>query len=106
MRNNNEGQEESDDIMSKIEQMQLDQILLDKAYNNAWLVLSGQITFDELIGINFKKEESMIMSFDPECGPSEDELQNMIDHYIECENYERCAKLQEILNNTYPKIKA
>ena len=42
--------EEKDDIMSQIEQRQLEEILLDKAYNNAYLVLSGQITFDELLG--------------------------------------------------------
>jgi hypothetical protein len=29
---------EKDDIMDRIQQMQLDQILLDKAYNNAWLI--------------------------------------------------------------------
>tara|TARA_R100000742_G_C4267542_1_gene85741 strand:+ start:771 stop:1079 length:309 start_codon:yes stop_codon:yes gene_type:complete len=94
--------EEQDDIMSKIEQMQMDAILLDKAYNNAWLVLSGQITFDELLGLNFKKEESMIMAFDPENGPKQEELENMIAHWIDKEEYERCAKLQEILDKTYP----
>ena len=46
----------------------------------------------------------MVMAYDPDNGPSEDELQNMIDHYIDEENYERCAKLQVILNNTYPTI--
>ena len=46
----------------------------------------------------------MIMAFDPDNGPSEDELQNMIDHYIDEENYERCAKLQVILDKTYPTI--
>lgn len=95
---------EKDDIMDKIQKMQLDQILLDKAYNNAWLILSGQITFDELLGHNFQKEESMIMAFDPEKGPKKEELENMIAHFIETEQYERCAKLTEILNKTYPKL--
>tara|TARA_R100000654_G_scaffold34391_2_gene59798 strand:+ start:4934 stop:5245 length:312 start_codon:yes stop_codon:yes gene_type:complete len=95
---------EKDDIMDRIQQMQLDQILLDKAYNNAWLILSGQITFDELLGQNFQKEESMIMAFDPEMGPKKEELENMIAHFIESEQYERCAKLTEILNKTYPKL--
>ena len=50
-------QEEKDDIMDRIAQMQMDQILLDKAYNNAYLILSGQITFDELI-VGILKEKS------------------------------------------------
>ena len=106
MSNNKDGAEEKDDIMDRIQQQQLDEILLDKAYNNAYLILSGQITFDELLGRNFKNEESMIMAFDPGQGPKEDELENMIAHYIDNENYERCAKLQKILDKTYPKIKA
>ena len=44
------------------------------------------------------------MAFDPDNGPKEEELQNMIDHYIEQENYERCAKLQVILDKTFPTI--
>jgi len=102
MANNNDKHEEKDDIMDEIAQMQMDEILLNKAYNNSYLVLSGQITFDELLGRNFKKEESMILAFDPDCGPKEEEIENMIAHYIDQENYERCAKLQSILNKTYP----
>tara|TARA_R110000751_G_scaffold44315_1_gene101481 strand:+ start:208 stop:534 length:327 start_codon:yes stop_codon:yes gene_type:complete len=105
MDHNNTPPEEQDEIMSKIEQMQMDQILLDKAYNNAWLVLSGQITFDELLGTSFKRhqEESMIMAYDPDKGPKKEELENMIAHWIEAEEYERCSKLTEILNKTYPQ---
>ena len=33
-----------------------------------------------------------------------EELQNMIDHYIEQENNERCTKLQVILDKTLTKI--
>jgi|TARA_R110002072_G_scaffold106746_2_gene232999 hypothetical protein len=104
MADQNNKPEEKDDIMDRIAQMQMDQILLEKAFNNSYLILSGQITFDELISKNFKRQESMIMAFDPDNGPSEDELQNMIDHYIDEENYERCAKLQVILDKTYPTI--
>ena len=101
MANNNDKAEEKDDIMDKIAQMQMDEILLDKAFNNSYLVLSGQITFEELLGRNFKKEESMILAFDPDCGPKESLAQNMIDHYIDQENYERCAKLKIIFDKTF-----
>lgn len=104
MADQNDRPEEKDDIMDQIAQRQMDDILLDKAFDNGYLILSGQITFDELLGRNFRREESMIMAFDPDNGPKEEELQNMIDHYIEQENYERCAKLQVILDKTFPTI--
>ena len=44
--------EEKDDIMSQIEQRQLEEILLDKAYSNAYLVFRTD-TFDELLGYTF-----------------------------------------------------
>lgn len=94
---------ESDDIMSKIQQQELDDILLDQAYNNSWLILSGQITFEELLDHDLKSGKEVIMSFDPDNGPKEDELKNMILYYTDCEEYEKCAKLQEILNRIYPK---
>ncbi len=50
---------ESDDIMGKIQQQQLDDILLDQAYNNSWLILSGQITFDELIQHEFNSGKEL-----------------------------------------------
>ena len=65
MADQNDKPEEKDDIMDRIAQMQMDQILLEKAFNNSYLILSGQITFDELISKNFKRQESMIMAFDP-----------------------------------------
>ena len=61
MADQNDKPEEKDDIMDRIAQMQMDQILLEKAYNNAYLILSGQITFDELISKNFKYAEGHTM---------------------------------------------
>jgi len=102
MAEHNDRPEEKDDMMDQIAQRQMDEILLDKAFNNAYLVLSGQITFEELIGRNFERDQTMVLSFDPDNGPEEHELQNMIDHYIDQENYERCAKLRDIMQKVYP----
>ena len=95
--------DDKDDVMSKIEQAQLDEILLGKAYHNAWIILSGQISFEELLSNSFGDENQMILAFDPDDGPKEEELQNMIEYWIDNEEYERCAKLQMILEKTYPK---
>lgn len=95
--------EENDDIMEKIAQDQLDKILLEKAYDNAWIVLSGQLSFEELLSYSFGKDEQFIMAYDPDTGPKEEELENMINFWIEKEEYHKCAKIQKILNEVYPK---
>mgnify|MGYP003632029020 FL=1 len=89
--------------ISEIEQMQLDAILLDTAYNNAWMILSGEITFEELISNQFKNGEEVIMAFDPEDGPTLVELENIIDFYIGEEDYQRCASIRDIMHIKYPE---
>ncbi|MEK6263689.1 MAG: hypothetical protein N2B06_02815 [Clostridium sp.] len=89
--------------ISEIEQMQLDAILLDTAYNNAWMILSGEITFQELISNQFKNGGEVIMAYDPEEGPTLVELENIIDFYISEENYQRCASLRDIMHIKYPE---
>jgi hypothetical protein len=89
--------------ISEIEQMQLDAILLDTAYNNAWMILSGEITFEELISNQFKNGGEVIMAYDPEDGPTLVELENMIDFYIGEEEYERCANIRNIMHTKYPE---
>tara|TARA_B100000780_G_scaffold197723_1_gene139667 strand:+ start:525 stop:854 length:330 start_codon:yes stop_codon:yes gene_type:complete len=98
--NNNEDNESG---LNEIEQMQLDAVILDTAYNNSYLVLSGQITFDELMGQKFKTGTDAIMAYDPETGPRKEELENMISYYIEEEMYERCSDIKKLLNNKYPE---
>jgi hypothetical protein len=95
---------ESDDIMSKIQQKQLDDIMLEQAYNNAWLILSEQATFEDLVQRKFKTGKEFIMCFDPDEGPTQNELENMIEYYVEIEEYEKCAKLRNVLLRIYPEI--
>jgi len=89
--------------LSEIEQMQLDAILLDTAFNNAWLILSGELTFDQLMVSEFKGGRELIMAFDPDNGPQLHELQNMLEHFIKSEEYEKCAKIRDIIEKTYPE---
>lgn len=96
---NNEGEG-----LSEVQQMQMDEILLDTAYNNAWMLLSGELTFDELMMTQFKTGRELIMAFDPDNGPKENEFQNMIDYYVENEEYEKCAKLRDLMLVAFPNI--
>ena len=44
-----------------------------------------------------------LLAFDPTEGIRKHELENMIEHYVVEEKYERCAILKKILNEKYPE---
>jgi len=95
--------EDNKNGLSEIEQMQLDAVMLETAYNNSYLVLTNQITFEDLLTERFTKGGEAVMAFDPTEGPLQEELENMISYYIQEEAYEKCAKLQKLVNKIYPQ---
>jgi hypothetical protein len=98
-----ENEPEHENGLTEIEQMQLEQVLLETAYNNSYFVLTNQISFDDLLEKKFDKGHEAVMAYDPLTGPTQEQLENMIHHYIGFEQYERCAKLQKIMDETYPQ---
>ncbi len=96
------GEKETDGL-SDIQQMQLDAIILDTAYNNAWMLLTGEITFEELISTQFSEGKELVMAYDPDNGPKREELENMIAYFVEEEDYEKCAALRDIMFKAYPE---
>ena len=95
--------EDNKNGLSEIEQMQLDAVMLETAYNNSYLVLTNQITFEDLLTERFTKGGEAVMAFDPTEGPMQEELENMISYYIQEEAYEKCAKLQKLVNKINPQ---
>tara|TARA_B100000497_G_C7487804_1_gene298870 strand:+ start:129 stop:455 length:327 start_codon:yes stop_codon:yes gene_type:complete len=95
--------EDNKNGLTEIEQMQLDAVMLDTAYNNSYLVLTNQISFEDLLTERFTKGGEAVMAFDPTEGPLQEELENMISYYIQEEAYEKCAKLQKLINKIYPQ---
>ena len=93
--------EEEPNGLTEMEQMQMDAVLLEAAYNNAWQVLSGNISFDLMMTKQFEKGSELILPYDPENGPKKHELENMIAYYIETEEDEKCATLTQILKEKY-----
>jgi|TARA_B110000444_G_C18787727_1_gene570812 hypothetical protein len=93
--------EEERNGLSEIEQMQMDAIVLQAAYNNAWHVLSGKTTFDLMMQKQFDNGIELVLPYDPEHGPKKEELENMISFFVESEEYEKCAKLTQILKDKY-----
>ena len=86
------------DGLSESEKLQAEYILLDKAFRTSFDIIVGRTTLKFVL----KETEGVILAHDPE-SPLDTErnlysLQNMMDYFIEEEEYEKCAKVRDILN--------
>ena len=72
---------------------------LDRAMNNGYHILMGDITIDDLLSnVN---ESKLYIAFDPDKLQKDDYwdsvINSMIDYFIETEEYEKCAELKKLL---------
>jgi len=104
-----EEREEPEDFiegLSDADRMALERRLLKTAYDNSFEVLMKNTTFEELLEDGGISGFSTLLAYDPNKGIKEDELESIIDYYVsldEPEYYLRCAKLQKIMEEKYPK---
>jgi len=70
-----------------------DMEILDLANNNSYQLLTGEKTLDEILGRG--KDQSFVSM--PDETPNSEDLLQMIKYFIETEEYEKCAKLRDIL---------
>tara|TARA_R100000149_G_scaffold49629_2_gene20499 strand:- start:260 stop:487 length:228 start_codon:yes stop_codon:yes gene_type:complete len=72
---------------------------LDLAMNNGYHILMGDITIDDLLSNSSRQK--LYISFDPDKLQSndywDDIINNMINYFIETEEYEKCAELKKLL---------
>jgi len=87
--------------LSELEKIQLENIMLAAAYENSYRVLTNKIDFADLVEEKNLIGISALMAYDPTSGIRKDELENMINFYVEqdeAEYYLRCAELKKILD--------
>lgn len=98
--------EEYSDGLNDAERIQIEMAMLDIAYENAYALLTEQMTFEDLMAESSKYGYHGIMAYDPVDGPTREDLENMIEYYIdmdETEMYLRCAELKKILHEKFPE---
>ena len=80
--------------------------ILSIAYQNAWLLFSGEKTFTEIAITPFMTES--YMPFDPyvmmEKEKFDDTKENMLTWFIDLEDYEKCAFIRDFTYNTYVEL--
>ena len=77
----------------KIDDLELDDYeLVDLAMNNAYAMLIGDKSMDEILD----QEDEMILVPDPEI--TDEELsEDLIEYFITTEEYEKCAKIKDLM---------
>lgn len=86
------------DGLSEAQRLEAEYILLDKAFRNSFKIIVGKTTLQFIL----KETEGVILAHDPDSPLNTernwDSLQNMMDYFIEEEEYEKCAKIRDIMN--------
>lgn len=93
---------ESYDGLSELERIQLEDKILEVAYDNSYRVLFKELTFDELIDAE-GNGGTAILAFDPDEGPKKSQLEMMIDYYESQEWFERCSEIKKLLDERFPE---
>ena len=93
----------SDDFMKEIRKAELQDEILADAFDSSYKLLIKAISFDEMIEDKYRNDLDAVLAFDPELGPALSELENMIDFYIQEEDYEKCANLRDIMHIKFPQ---
>ena len=77
----------------------MEQIMVQKAFENSYKVITKKITFDKLLEAKSLFGQRAILIYDPAEGWDDMVLEDMIDYFEEEEEYEKCAELKKILDN-------
>jgi|TARA_R110002020_G_scaffold189618_2_gene388868 hypothetical protein len=71
-----------------------DQEILDEAMRNAYAILTGKFTFENLMDL----ADEVALPFNIE--KEKPDYDAMIEYFIETEEYEKCAKLVKLKNES------
>ncbi|MDA1284677.1 MAG: hypothetical protein O3C61_07100 [Proteobacteria bacterium] len=88
---------ENYDKLTEVQQLEAEQLIMDKAFRNSFLIVSKKKTFNQVM----KSKDGIILAHDPHLGITEYEVENMMQYFSDEEEYEKCA----IIRDLYPKKK-
>tara|TARA_A100001518_G_C1189636_1_gene35586 strand:+ start:192 stop:515 length:324 start_codon:yes stop_codon:yes gene_type:complete len=91
--------------LSESEKYHVEQMMIDRAYENSYKLITKKTTFEDLMdarSVYESKDKSIefrsILIYDPSEGWDDLHLEDMIDYFEETEEYEKCAELKKILD--------
>lgn len=75
--------------------MELGEDIMDSAFDNSYLMLTGKITMLEFMNVTTDTEYTAVLAHDPD-GPTRNQVSEIIKHFEDREEYEKCAELKKI----------
>ena len=85
--------------LSESEKYEMEQRMIEKAFENSYKVITKRITFEDLMDTKTKFGQRAILIYDPSEGWDDLVLEDLIDYFEEYEEYEKCAELKKILDD-------
>jgi hypothetical protein len=79
--------------MNEMEQVAAEQRILDKAFRNSYLIITGKSSFEDIID----QSGGIIIAHNYVDGPDTPDLENMMDYFIETEEYEKCSYIRDYI---------
>jgi hypothetical protein len=71
---------------------------INRAYYSSYRIVTKKITFEDLLDEDSDKGYSTLLIHDPEREVTPDLINDLIDYFVELEEYELCAELKDILD--------
>ena len=85
--------------LSEAEKYEMEQIMVQRAFENSYKVITKKLTFEQLMNVKSTFGQKAILIYDPAEGWDDLVLEDMIAYFEEDEDYEKCAELKKILDN-------
>ena len=96
-------EKEPNDFLSDLpmgERIEMENMIMDQAFENSYKIITKKITFEDLAEKTKKLSSSShtILVFDPTEDPDKEVIEDLIWHFEDREEYEKCAELKRILD--------
>ncbi len=85
--------------LTETQRLELEELIIDTAFRNSFKVITKETKFEDLLDEKREGGMSAIMAHQPEEDPSIDTLENMMAYFVETEEYEKCAKIRDIIKD-------
>jgi len=92
---------EDDDFngLTYAQKLQLEELIIDTAFRNSFRIITKEKKFEDLLDEKREDGMSAVMAHQPEEEPSIETLENMMAYFVDTEEYEKCAKIRDIITD-------
>ena len=82
------------------ERIEMEKMIMEQAFENSYKIITKKMTFEDLAEKTKKLSSSShtILVFDPTEDPDKEVIEDIIWHFEDREEYEKCAELKKILD--------